>query len=324
MNYFIYSQIIEIQIKMSFQRRKCKTDTNCFCYICGSFTTPKQRSTISEFTKKAYHAYFGVKLGDQDKYWAPHSVCRTCVENLRQWTKGTRKGLTLRIPMIWREPKDHFSDCYFCLTSVAGHSSKTKSSIQYPSLSSAIRPVPHSEQIPISDSVVFGNLSESNSDSISTKSSDGNDPEYMDIAVGSQSPQLFSQCELNDLVRDLDLSKEAAELLGSRLSEKNLLAQGTTFSFYRYREKELLPLFQQEDDFVFCSDIHSLIQKMGHFYDPADWRLFIDSSKRSLKCVLLHNGNQLACIPIGYSVILKESYDNMKKILEKINYNEHD
>lgn len=35
-------------------------------------------------------------------------------------------------------------------------------------------------------------------------------------------PQLFSQGELTDLVRDLGLSKDAAELLGSRLKNKNL------------------------------------------------------------------------------------------------------
>ena len=41
-------------------------------------------------------------------------------------------------------------------------------------------------------------------------------------------PQLFSQTELNDMVRDLNLSKERAEVLGSTLKSKNLLATGTT------------------------------------------------------------------------------------------------
>ena len=51
-------------------RRKCKLDPDVFCYICGSFATPKQLTTITDFVQKVYHAYFGIKLGDQDKPWA--------------------------------------------------------------------------------------------------------------------------------------------------------------------------------------------------------------------------------------------------------------
>ena len=36
-------------------------------------------------------------------------------------------------------------------------------------------------------------------------------------------PQPFNQSELNDLVRDLNLSKESSEILASCLKEKNLL-----------------------------------------------------------------------------------------------------
>jgi hypothetical protein len=36
----------------------------------------------------------------------------------------------------------------------------------------------------------------------------------------------------------LSLTKEKSELLGSRLKEKNLLAPGTTFYWYRNREKD--------------------------------------------------------------------------------------
>ena len=49
---------------------------------------------------------------------------------------------------------------------------------------------------------------------------------------------LFSQGELNDLVRDLSLSKESSELLASRLKEKNMLEPGTQITFYRKRHTE--------------------------------------------------------------------------------------
>ena len=58
-------------------------------------------------------------------------------------------------------------------------------------------------------------------------------------------------------------------------------------------------------------------------YRSNDWRLFIDSSKRSLKCALLHNGNQYGSILIGHSVTLKENYENIKAVLERLKYCVH-
>ncbi|GFX08255.1 uncharacterized protein TNCV_3267451 [Trichonephila clavipes] len=58
-------------------------------------------------------------------------------------------------------------------------------------------------------------------------------------------------------------------------------------------------------------------------YLPSDWRLFIDSSKRSLKCVLLNNGNKYGSIPIAHSVTLKEEYVNIAKVMETIKYQDH-
>jgi len=45
----------------------------------------------------------------------------------------------------------------------------------------------------------------------------------------------------------------------------------------------------------------------------------MDSSKLSLKAVLLHNGNILPSIPVGHSVH-NESYENMKILMVVINY----
>ena len=58
-------------------------------------------------------------------------------------------------------------------------------------------------------------------------------------------------------------------------------------------------------------------------YSPADWRLFIDSSKRSLNCVLLHITNVYGSIPIGHPTTLKEKYDAIKSVLLHIKYNDH-
>ena len=50
-------------------------------------------------------------------------------------------------------------------------------------------------------------------------------------------------------------------------------------------------------------------------YVPDNWGLFIDSPKQSLKCVLLHNTNVYAAVPIGHSTTLKEKYHSVKDVL---------
>lgn len=62
---------------------------------------------------------------------------------------------------------------------------------------------------------------------------------------------------------------------------------------------------------------------MGKEYDPNQWRIFIDSSKRSLKAVLLFNGNTISSLPIGHSVHMEETYENMKTVLESLKYEDH-
>ena len=47
--------------------QKCLNNPDAFCYIRGKFTIVKSSLNITDFTKKLYHMYFGVKLGEQDK-----------------------------------------------------------------------------------------------------------------------------------------------------------------------------------------------------------------------------------------------------------------
>ena len=50
--------------------------------------------------------------------------------------------------MVWREQANRVDDCYFCMINVAGFSSRSKGSIKYPNLPSAIRPIPLSAELP--------------------------------------------------------------------------------------------------------------------------------------------------------------------------------
>lgn len=121
------------------------------------------------------------------------------------------------------------------------------------------------------------------------------------------------------MIRDLDLSKERSELLASRLKERNLLSQGTKITLYRDREKEFLPFFSSDNDIVYCNNIGGLLMILGlSRYKAEEWRLFIDSCKRSLKCVLLDSGNNHAAVPIAHSTKLKEEYENVD--LKMVNF----
>ena len=79
----------------------------------------------------------------------------------------------------------------------------------------------------------------------------------------SSVPQRFRQEELNDLVRDHNLSKAASELLASRLNDKNLLERGTKITYYRTREKNLLPFFSQQNNLLYCHEVRGLLEKNG-------------------------------------------------------------
>ncbi|GBM04160.1 hypothetical protein AVEN_115532-1 [Araneus ventricosus] len=81
--------------------------------------------------------------------------------------------------------------------------------------------------------------------------------------------------------------------------------------------------FSQDGDVIFCNDVDSLFTALGLQHNPQKCRFFIDSSKVSLKAVLLHNGNKRPSIPVGYAVRMKEIYYNLKHMLSSIEYSKH-
>jgi len=74
-------------------------------------------------------------------------------------------------------------------------------------------------------------------------------------ANSSNEPHLLTQGDLNDIVRDMNLSKKQAELLSSRLKGWNLLHEDTKVCYYRGRHEEFKDFYSQEDGVVFCNDV---------------------------------------------------------------------
>jgi hypothetical protein len=196
---------------------------------------------------------------------------------------------------------------------------KKKPHVIYADVPSAMKPLPHGPEIPIPKppDFILSSSSSSTDDSDTVASTTS--------FMNENQPMPLTQAELNDLTRDLCLSKECSQLLGSRLREKHLLAPETTFYWYREREKEFRQYFTKNDEvsLVYSNNINGLIAALGVDYDPEQWRLFIDSSCRSLKAVLLHNGNRVASVPVGHSVQMSENYNNMDLLLRSLNYSQH-
>lgn len=300
-------------------RYPCIEQVRKFCYICGNFETDSDRRSISEFIKTQYLKCYKKPMRNLDKPWVPTSICNSCRIALSAWDDKIIKKHLIIQPTIWREPKDHETDCYFCLCNTKGFNKKNKKNLIYPNVQSVtpakIGTIDRSEET-VSQSSVLESM---DTDEIDEPGSF----DFEDIS-SDEGPKFFDQDGLNDFIRDLNLPKDKAELCASRLQERNLLLPGTKVTVYRKREEKFLKYFSSENDIVYCNDIEGLINLYKQDeYKPEDWRLFIDSSKESLKAVLLHNGNVYAAVPIGHSTILKESYDSFKFLLEKIKYNVH-
>ncbi|XP_076049937.1 uncharacterized protein LOC143030648 [Oratosquilla oratoria] len=174
---------------------KCKNHSNRFCYICGHVALPKYQAKTTDVVKKAYHAYFGVKLGDQDKAFAPHICCKTCVENLWDWRNKKRKSMPFGVPMVWREGKDHITSCYFCMTNLKGINHKNKYHVQYPDVPSSIKPVPHGPNLHVPEpDVTMGSSSDPDSSETTDTIEFGANKSKED-----DGPVVLTQAELNYL-----------------------------------------------------------------------------------------------------------------------------
>ncbi|KAL6478203.1 hypothetical protein MHYP_G00140380 [Metynnis hypsauchen] len=227
---------------------------------------------------EAYKAYFGMPVGDQDKPWAPHFTCEHCKKTLEGWYRGEKRAMHFAVPRIWCEPTDHSTNCYFCMVDPSKRRhGKNATPVTYPDIPSSIAPVPHCPELPVPtppDRATPPSEESSRSDT----QEDVEDHDFSSYADEEQKPYYPNQKDLNDLIKDLGLTKSNAELLTSRLKQWNLLDESVQVT---------------------------------------------DSSCKSLKAVLLHNGNKYSSLPVAHSVHLKEEYTSVKMLLGALKYDEY-
>ena len=119
--------------------------------------------------------------------------------------------------MVWREPRNHADDCYFCLTYIIGFNASSRKKIKYPNLQSAIRLVPHSDDLvptpPVNKDLLFSSDEEMPSREDSAESISLEDIDSTYSGTSGNEPHFITQEDLNNLARDLYLSKQQLELL---------------------------------------------------------------------------------------------------------------
>lgn len=272
---------------------------------------------VSQLIQKRYHDYFKLKLGDQDKSFAPHVICKGCNSNLSSWEKQKIRKLPFSIPMIWREQKNHTNDCYFCLVNVTGINKRFRKSIKYPNLPSAMRPIPFetNESYPVP---TVSPISDESSSCCNEESDKSWEPDSKDKKV--------DQGQLDELVRSLHLSKKDSEVAASLLKKFGVLDNSAKISAYRKRDEVYKPYFDfyNEDKIAFCKDVYGLFKTLGFESDVSnDWWLFIDGSVSSIKAVLLNSTDDYPAVPVAFSRHCKETYEVLKTVLSLINFSHY-
>ena len=128
--------------------------------------------------------------------------------------------------MVWREPRNHTDDCYFCLTNITGFIHLLGKKIKYPNLRSAMRPVPHSDVLPVPTPPVNKDLLSSSDEEMPSRENSAESISLEDIestysGTRGNEPHWITPEDLNDLARDLYMSKQQSEILSSWLKQWN-------------------------------------------------------------------------------------------------------
>ena len=249
-------------------KRPCKISSDCFCYVCGYYISPEQKKhKVVPETKFfiAFETYFDMKMGDQDKSSASHFFCGSCRSILEGWMRGSCKCMPFAIPRIWRETTNHHDDCHFCMVDISKYKkTKDRKKIVYPSIPSSIAPVNHGPELTISQP--------STTHAISSTSSEDDDADFeVDTQCSRKDPHFPNQNKLDDLTRDLGLTKAKAEILSSRLKESNLLAPSCKISKPRKQHvtfSNFYAMSSDSDHLLLCyyTDIQGLFQEIGIAY----------------------------------------------------------
>ena len=169
-----------------------------------------------------------------------------------------RKRLSTLQSRVWRGLRNYADDCYFCLTNIIGFNASFRKKIKYPNLRSGMRPVPHSDDPPVPTPPVNKDPLPSSDEEMpsredSAESISLEDIESTYLGASGNEPHWMTQEDLNDLARDLYLSKQQSELLASRLKQWNLVQEDVRITSFWNRNK------CHWSSYVYASGLHKVL-----------------------------------------------------------------
>ena len=237
----LYFQILQwLQARQNVEDASTRPILSVTCVGTSQLLHSVEPSLLSS-EPPTFH-YFDCRIGDQDKSSAPHICCKPSYNGLTAWFNGKKAAFNFAVPMVWREPRNHPDDCYFCLTNITGFNASSRKKIKYPILLSAMRPVPHSDDLPVPTPPVNKDLRSSSDEEMPSREDSAESISLEDFestysGTSGNEPHWITQEDLNDLARDLYLSKQQSELLASRLKQWNLVKEDVRITSFRNQNK---------------------------------------------------------------------------------------
>jgi hypothetical protein len=251
----------------------CKKDKDLFCYVCADFMFKKQRLVkCTPVIINIYNKIFGDPMVDLGKDFAPSRICQNCKYLLQSVAnKNDASLLRFHIPAIWRTPKTHPTGCYFCSTNSTGLSQKQAKFIKYPELQACIRPqMVDSFVLPdLNDAVVSFQSSRMIDEDVEMGNNETDesvdDDDYSDFEQefveefgdcdNSLNHPLYTTAEFNDFIRNSNVSKAGARIIGQTFKFKNAFAPGATYSHILTRDEPFRQFFKCQEKTVWCHDV---------------------------------------------------------------------
>lgn len=131
-------------------------------------------------------------------------------------------------------------DCYFCVVKIDGINPDNQNNWRYTNIYFAQRPQLKSREVQPSS---FKSSNDPNPCEPELNTSSEDSDSYHKY---SQEPQPFNQKEKNGLVRDVNLPKEATEILASPLKEKFAYSRNKHYILSYQRKKSVNVFFSRE------------------------------------------------------------------------------
>lgn len=93
----------------------CGKGRDTFCVVCGQYLLTKNRRSFTDNVKQNYENCFNISTDILNNAWTPRVICTQCHLRISNSVKKVKNAKRFFSPMLWREPVDHQTDCYFCL-----------------------------------------------------------------------------------------------------------------------------------------------------------------------------------------------------------------